>query len=70
MMNAAEIIGNNLKIIRKHLGYSQKYVADLLYISQQHYSRLETGKCQLNYEQVLAICKIYDITPDELFSVG
>ncbi len=69
-MDKAKIIGNNLKTARKYKGLTQKNVATLLRMTQQQYSRFENGVFELNYEQILFLCELYDITPNELFDVG
>ena len=60
-------VGNVLKEARKFKGLTQKEVASLLFMTQQQYSRFETGKFELNYQQILKLCKILDITPNDLF---
>jgi len=32
-------------------------------------SRFENGVFELNYEQILKLCKLYDITPNDLFEI-
>ena len=66
-METAKRVGANLKDARKGKGYTQKEVAALLRMTQQQYSRFETGKFELNYDQILLLCEIYEITPNELF---
>ena len=66
-METAKIIGKNLKQARKDKGYTQKEVAAKLRMTQQQYSRFETGKFELNYDQILILCELYEITPNELF---
>lgn len=68
-MELAKKIGNNLKEARKYKGLTQKQVADYMRMSQQQYSRLENGVFELNYYQILTLCKLYDITPNELFDI-
>lgn len=68
-MGVAKIIGANIKQARKDKGYTQKEVASFLRMTQQQYSRFENGVFELNYEQILTLCKIYDITPNDVFSV-
>lgn len=41
----------------------------LLRMTQQQYSRFENGVFELNYEQILYLCNLYDITPSELFDI-
>ena len=66
-MEISKKVGKNLKQARKFKCLTQKQVADLLYMTQQQYSRFENGVFQLNYEQILSLCKILDITPNFLF---
>ena len=68
-MDIAKIIGNNLKEARKFKGLTQKEVAQTMKMTQQQYSRFENGVFQLNYEQILFLCELLDLTPNELFSV-
>lgn len=66
-MNIAKIVGNNLKQARNDKGYTQKQVADIMHMTQQQYSRFENGIFQLNYEQIILLCRLYDVTPNDLF---
>ena len=66
-MELAKRVGNVLKEARKYKGMTQKEVASLLLMSQQQYSRFETGKFELNYQQIVKLCQILDITPNDLF---
>ena len=66
-MNIAKMVGNNIKCARKSLGLTQKEVADKLRMTQQQYSRFENGVFELNYQQIVDICKLLNITPNEIF---
>ena len=68
-MNIAKKIGNNIKQARREKGYTQKEVAAILHMTQQQYSRFENGIYELNYEQILEICKLYDVEPNEIFLI-
>ena len=68
-MKTAKRIGENLKEARKFKGMTQKEVSALLHMTQQQYSRFENGVFELNYDQILFLCQVYEITPNELFSV-
>ena len=65
----AKSIGQNLKEARKFKGMTQKEVAEILLMTQQQYSRFENGVFELNYEQILAVCNLFGITPNELFDI-
>ena len=68
-MKVAAKIGANLKQARKDAGFTQKQVAEKFNMTQQQYSRFENGVFELNYTQILDLCKLYNITPNELFSL-
>ena len=68
-MELAKKIGQNLKEARKFKGLTQKEVATKLNMTQQQYSRFENGVFELNYYQIIVLCKLYEITPNELFNV-
>ena len=67
--NLAKSIGQNIKNARKDKGLTQSDVAKVLYMTQQQYSRFENGVFELNYEQILKICKLLNITPNEIFDL-
>ena len=68
-MDIAKQIGKNLKDARKSKGLTQRQVAQMLVMTQQQYSRFENGVFELNYRQILKLCQICDITPNELFDI-
>ena len=63
-------VGGFLAALRKAKGYTQKAVAAQMYMTQQQYSRFENGVFELNYEQILRLCELLDITPNELFGIS
>lgn len=67
MNDIAKKIGANIKYARKLNHLTQKEIASSLNMTQQQYSRFENGVFELNYSQILEICKILDITPNEIF---
>ena len=66
-MDIAKIVGNNIKEARKLKGLTQTQVAQVFRMTQQQYSRFENGVFELNYEQIVRICELLDITPNEIF---
>lgn len=66
-MNVAKIVGENIKQARRDKGLTQSQVAALLHMTQQQYSRFENGVFELNYGQILNLCRLYDITPNDMF---
>ena len=68
-MQISKIVGNNIKQARKLKGLTQTEVAKVFRMTQQQYSRFENGVFELNYEQIINICKLLDITPNEMFEI-
>ena len=66
-MDITKIVGNNLKEARKYKKLTQKQVAEHFLMTQQQYSRFENGIFELNYKQIIDLCKFLNITPNELF---
>ena len=69
-MNVAKKLGNNLKKARKAKGYTQKEIAKKLYMLQPQYSRYENGVFELNYHQIIALCELLDLAPNDLFDIS
>ena len=59
-----------LKEFRAYNEIPQKEIAGILNISQQHYSMYENGKRILNAEQIIKICKKYDISANYLLGLS
>lgn len=60
-------VGENLKAARLARGMTQKEVAALLNKYQPDYSQYESGKIELDYEKMVFLCNLFDITPNDLF---
>lgn len=69
-MKISKIIGKNLKQAQEYKGITQSDVAKKLRMTQQQYSRFENGIFELNYEQIIILCNLYEITPNELFDLN
>ncbi|MBO0474820.1 hypothetical protein IGL98_002442 [Enterococcus sp. DIV0840] len=59
-------IGEILKEKREQLGYTQKEVAQKLYVSRQTISNWEIGKTYPDIEKLLNLSDFYDVSLDEL----
>ncbi|PPA70080.1 helix-turn-helix domain-containing protein [Jeotgalibacillus proteolyticus] len=55
-----------LKKLRMQKKYSQQYMADLLGVTRQAYSKYETGEAQPGHEGLLKIAKKFDVSVDYL----
>lgn len=69
-MELKKQLGERLAQARKQAGYTQKQVGEKLGILQQAYARFENGVYELNYEQIVALCKLFDCSSDYLLGLA
>ena len=62
-----DIVSKNLKQARESIGLTQQQVADIMQTKQNIYSRYETGNLELDYYKIDFLCRLFDITPNDLF---
>ena len=55
-----------LKTLRKSLKYTQKNVADYLGIDRTTYVKYENGQSEPNFETLLKICELFQVSTDYL----
>ena len=65
MMN----FGENFKNIRKQCGLSQQEVADKLQIKHSSVSDWENDVSRPDYEKLIALAELYDVTLYELLGI-
>lgn len=61
-----EHIERKIRQIRELRGYSQEYMAAQLNLSTRAYSKIESGETQLTINRLNEICKILNVSPQEL----
>lgn len=61
--------GENFKNIRKQCGLSQQEVADKLQIKQSNVSDWENDVSRPDYEKLIALSELYDVTLYELLGI-
>ncbi len=71
-LNENNIVGKNLKLIRKRLKMSQKLLSEKLelhavYVCRGSISRIENGERTVTDIEVSGFCKVLGVTLDELF---
>lgn len=64
-----EDVGRRLRESRKDAGYSQKQVAEILGMVQPAYARYELGTIELDYQKLVALCKLYDVSSDYILGL-
>lgn len=60
------MLANNLKVLRKLKGWSQKKTAYNLEIGASKYQSYEEARAEPNIELLIRIADLYDITVDQL----
>ncbi len=70
MENIKKFVGNRIKESRKDKGMTQKEVANILCMTQQQYSRFENGVFELDYENLIRISQLFDVSLNYLFGLN
>ena len=61
-------LGVNIQKYRKHKGYSQNELAELLDISREHLAKLETAKRRISLKLLFKLSDILDVKESDLFN--
>ena len=61
-----KVFCKNLKLIRKSLGYTQKYIAQKLAVVESCYANWEQGRTEPNIENLRKLCVIFGVDISEL----
>lgn len=68
-ISPTELIATKIRTLRRNREYSQDYMALMLHISQNAYSRLENGKTPITIDRYYEICQILQVKPSELMDL-
>lgn len=69
MQTTNQKIGHRMRALRVNKGYTQTTAANILGISQEQYSRLESGESTSNALQLTLLRAFYKCTFDDLLAV-
>lgn len=58
-----------IRELREDKGWTQQYVADLLYINRRTYSSYETGKRTMSPDILIKLSKIHQVSVDYLLGL-
>lgn len=61
-------IGERLLELRKKKGLSQEELANILNVSRQTVSKWETDQSTPDFDKIMPLCKLYEISADELLT--
>ncbi len=68
-MELKKTVGERIKECRKMKGLTQKQVSKLMGIVTQQYQTYESGRYELNYQQLVMLCKILETSSDYLLGL-
>ena len=69
-MDIKREVGQRLAQLRKDAGYTQQQIADKMQMVRQSYARYEAGKFELNYQQIVTLCRLFDCSADYLLGLS
>lgn len=58
-----------IREVRKDHDYTQAQLGQLLHKSQQGYSHIETGRAELKIEDLIRLCRFYELSADYLIGL-
>lgn len=61
-------VGNKIKKFREQRNYTQQYMSDRLNISQNTYSKIETGGIKLTVERLNQIAEVLEVPIEQILS--
>ena len=53
-----------IKSLREDNDYTQSYIGSLIQKSQQGYNHIEAGRAELKIEDLVVLCKLYNVSAD------
>ena len=69
-MDLKKQVGERLKQARKAKGITQEVAGNAIGQRFQNYARYENGIFELNYDQMVILCKLFDCTSDYLLGLS
>ena len=60
---------NRIKNVREDRDLTQRDVGKVLNKSQQGYNHIELGRAELKIDDLIALCKFYDLSADYLIGL-
>ena len=58
-----------IKNLREDNDYTQSYIGELLQKSQQGYNHIEMGRAELKIEDLVILCKLYNVSADYIIGL-
>lgn len=67
-MNIKQKMGEKLRTIRKHQGYTQELIAEKLGISPTAYAKIERGETDISLSRLEEIATAFEVSAEKLIS--
>ena len=58
-----------IRNVREDRDYTQEQIGKLLHKSQQGYNHIEAGRAELKIEDLIILCRFYDLSADDLIGL-
>lgn len=68
MATRLEILGQNIQKYRKKAGLSQNQLAEMIDLSREHLSVIETGKSYISLKRIFMLADIFEISVKDLIT--
>ena len=59
-----------LKSLREDNDYTQEKVGEVIHKSQQGYNHIEAGRAELKIEDLVVLCKFYNVSADYIIGLS
>ncbi len=66
----AKEVGKRLKEARNNAGLTQAEVAQKMGTVQSSYIKYELGKLELDYQKMIFLCKLYNVSSDYILGLS
>lgn len=60
---------NRLRAVREDLDLTQAAVGEIINKSQQGYNHIETGRAELKIDDLIKLCRFYNLSADYLIGL-
>ncbi len=69
-MTTIEMVSKRLAECRKNAKFTQQQVANALNIHLSQWQKYEYAKIQLDYDKLITVCKLFDVSADYLLGLS
>ena len=59
-----------LRAVREDRDYTQAQIGEVIDKSQQGYNHIETGRAELKIEDLIKLCRFYDLSADYMIGLS